>query len=475
MEKEMKFEQIENILNHIKGSFSTEQFGVFLNMYSSEIEDNYPVLFHETYHYWQSIFTPFGHLKWGINRSASAEIINLWKIATDINNSKRVIPIADILPSSNLDQLSCVAQIYVQDIAKRMVMLSERIIQDEDLQKIIPIAIEEVSPLIKVWERDYRLNGIDILEGCAKFQEAVFGCVTEGKHFSEVIDPTRLNPEYYVALQYFYEHIGPSRIIEFPIICELALSFGKICRVSNDENWKSNHPAWRFVKLIETIEQYKPEEYLFLYDDIENNFIIYAERLLSKCGYESLSDTWQPLLEYATQTELSIAKDMVDAIEFKMRYPWILSFPLNNEELLNQLKRFQPYYLITTDESGYIFHSESLGQEILFENHFQAVSNQICGYSSLRNIDRKRIQCGYSYYGIKKCPYLIDGTCDGHVDCESELPKLVIDDEDNICEGCNFILFFKLMDIEIKDLLVTNITKRIDPNKIQENIAKLKE
>ena len=43
MEKEMKFEQIENILNHVKGSFSTEQFGVFLNMYSSEIEDNYPV------------------------------------------------------------------------------------------------------------------------------------------------------------------------------------------------------------------------------------------------------------------------------------------------------------------------------------------------------------------------------------------------------------------------------------------------
>ena len=68
MEKEMKFEQIENILNHVKGSFTTKQFGVFLNMYSSEIEDNYPVLFHGTYHYWQSVFTPFSHLKCGVNR-----------------------------------------------------------------------------------------------------------------------------------------------------------------------------------------------------------------------------------------------------------------------------------------------------------------------------------------------------------------------------------------------------------------------
>lgn len=44
---------IEDQYKSIKGSFSTEQFGVFLNMYSFEVADNYLVAFHEDYHHWQ--------------------------------------------------------------------------------------------------------------------------------------------------------------------------------------------------------------------------------------------------------------------------------------------------------------------------------------------------------------------------------------------------------------------------------------
>ena len=79
------WEQIEEYYKSIKGSFTPEQFGVFLNMYSWEVEDNYLVLFHETYHHWQSIFTPYGHLKWGRDRSTSAEVIDLWLAATENN------------------------------------------------------------------------------------------------------------------------------------------------------------------------------------------------------------------------------------------------------------------------------------------------------------------------------------------------------------------------------------------------------
>ena len=49
---------MENIYKSIRGSFTPEQFGVFLNMDSSEVDDNYLVACHETFHYWQSVFTP---------------------------------------------------------------------------------------------------------------------------------------------------------------------------------------------------------------------------------------------------------------------------------------------------------------------------------------------------------------------------------------------------------------------------------
>ena len=60
---------MENIYKSIRGSFTPEQFGVFLNMDSSEVDDNYLVAFHETFHYWQSVFTPYGHMKWACDRT----------------------------------------------------------------------------------------------------------------------------------------------------------------------------------------------------------------------------------------------------------------------------------------------------------------------------------------------------------------------------------------------------------------------
>lgn len=115
-----------------------------------------------------------------------------------------------------------------------------------------------------------------------------------------------------------------------------------------------------------------------------------------------------------------------------------------------------------SDGSRYTVDSEILGQEVVFENHFQAFAHQICGNMSPRCVDCGKVQCGFSYYGIKGCQYILDGSCDGHVDRDSALPELVLDENDNIVEGCVFEAFFNIMGVSVKDLIVTDISKKID-------------
>ena len=107
---------------------------------------------------------------------------------------------------------------------------------------------------------------------------------------------------------------------------------------------------------------------------------------------------------------------MQRAIEFKQQYPWALAYPFVDVNVFHNMTDFRPYYYNTADGSGYVVKSEDQGNEVILENQYQALANQICGIMSERCIDRGKIQCGYSYYGIRRCPYLLDGICDGHVD-----------------------------------------------------------
>ena len=68
-----------------------------------------------------------------------------------------------------------------------------------------------------------------------------------------IINPNKLNPEYYSALYYFIETLGPERLVEFPIVCELALATAHIPLPSSIENFQKYAPNWRFIKLVEKL------------------------------------------------------------------------------------------------------------------------------------------------------------------------------------------------------------------------------
>ena len=466
------FEQFENLLSIVKGSYTPEQFGVFLNMYSWDVEDNYLVLFHETFHHWQSIFTPYGHLNWGCSRTVSSEVINLWLIATKNCPSSRILPIGDIFPCMDINQASCVSKILLQDIAWQVSHLRERIIINPVLRKILPISIDEICPTIILQGQPYQLNGIDILEGWAKFQEASLAFIVEEKQLSEVINPEILRPEYYSALYYFFDKVGAHRLAEFPVVCELALLSGKLCNFEKDGNWKKYHPAWRFVKIIDTVSKLTKDEYL-TYNDVRDSFNIYTEKILRKCNFENWENSWTVAREYANQGDLNIPRDMLKAIDMKNRFPWILSFPFLDINVYQELKDFHPYYYITSDGSSLAVNSNSLANEVAFENHYQALAHQILGHISERCLDRGKVQCGYSYYGLRGCQYMLNGICDGHVDHNSSLPGLVLDDDSNVLEGCDFQIFLGLMGVTLQDIVVTDIAKKIDPDLLKADIERL--
>lgn len=457
----------------IKGSFTPEQFGVFLNMHSQSVEENYLVHFHECFHYWQSIFTPYGHLKWGCYRSVSSEIIELWLKATMETPTERVIPAGSLLPCKSMEQFTSIAQIFVQDYASKIISLEERVYYDDTIENILPISLDDICPIVKIRGRDYRLNGIDILESFAKFQEATLAYIVEGQPITSTIDIEYLNPEYYSALYFFIMTIGWDRIIEFPILCELALASDELCKFDNAHEWKSNHPAWRFVKMVELLSTDKNIRPL-KYESIKEDFLSYSEDVLKTCGYKSQCDSWNSAIAYASQNELNISKDMLRAIDFKNDYPWILSFPFIDKGIMLEIKKFQPYFYITSDSTIYSVDNESLGNEVIFENQYQALAHQIRGNMSSRCLDRGKLQCGFSYYGLNECQYQKSGECDGHIDRFHQLPEVKINDDGTIIEGCTFELFLSLMDISIKDIKITDLKKKIDHRLLAENARQLK-
>ena len=93
---------------------------------------------------------------------------------------------------------------------------------------------------------------------------------------------------------------------------------------------------------------------------------------------------------------------------------------------------------------------------------------------SQRCLDRTKIQCGFSYYGLKECQYQKDGSCDGHIDHDSKLPKVKIDAAENIIEGCAFEAFLDLMGIKVQELNITNIATKIDIEALSENVKAIK-
>lgn len=105
-------------------------------------------------------------------------------------------------------------------------------------------------------------------------------------------------------------------------------------------------------------------------------------------------------------------------------------------------------------------------QELVFENHFQALALQMCGRISKRCIYPDMLQCGFSYFGLKICPCQLNRKCDGHIDRKSNLEPMKWDAEENLVEGCSFEVMLNILGTSIKEINIDNINTKVNMEEI---------
>ena len=450
----MKVKLPANRLSTLLGQFTPSNLGSRLFMERSELEtpEKFLVWFHERFHYLQIVFTPYGRLKWASYRTSTADVVEAWANLSLILKQPREVPIREYLDIDTQDSVKLAYNIWFHDLKNDIYKIVERgAAAYENMSLFAGLTYDNCCPIITLHEQEYRFRGIDILESFAKFEEAMLGEVITGKTLDELIDPNRLNPEYYSALYYFIDELGPERLIEFPIACELALATAHIPSPSSREKFYKYAPNWRFVKIIETL---KTSENLSTIDfNVNTSFLAYANEVLLACGFETLDDVWRVAEEYADMSDLTMAKEMKAAIEYKKTHPWMLSYPMYNKDdfLSEPFNRFEPYFTIMND--GVRYNSDHIrSEELIVENHIQALAQQICGYMSSYCRDSFKLMCGFSYMGTNTCPHYLNGECDGYVDHETELPKLILDENLNMISGCTFEFLLKSHNIDVKDI-----------------------
>lgn len=441
-------------LSALLGKFTPSNLGSRLFMERNELAtpDNFLVWFHERFHYLQVVFTPYGHLKWASYRTSTADIVEAWANLSLLLKQPRKLPIREYLLDDTPESVKLSYNIWFNDLKNDIYKIVEQgATTYRNMSLFSGLTSETCCPKILLQGQNYRLRGIDILESFAKFEEAMLGELITGKTLDELIDPNRLNPEYYSALYYFIETVGPDRLVEFPVVCELALATAHIPSPSSLEKFRKYAPNWRFVRIVEKIATMNNLPPINFNDN--ESYFDYANTVLQSCGYEALDEAWLAAEEYAEMSDLTMAKEMKAAIEYKKSHPWMLSYPMCNEDefFSEGFNRFEPYFTIMDD--GVSYNSAHIhSDELVVENHVQALAQQICGYISPYCRDSFKLMCGDSYMGTNICPHYLNGECDGHIDRETELPKLILDEHGNIKSGCTLDLLLKSHNINIEDI-----------------------
>ncbi|NSG06867.1 hypothetical protein [Blautia obeum] len=454
----------------VNGQFFPEQMSSRLFMPKEDVANKYQIAFHERFHYLQYIFTPYGHMKWGANRTYSSEILGMWLENNLV--TKKKIPVSEYL-ENNENSIRVLCSIMMQDFAKRLSDVTDGIALTKEELKLLGIDNKnDLLPQIKVNGKKYLLNGLDIIESFAKYEEAILAFLVESKDINDTINPDFLSPRYYVVLYYFVEQLGMDRLEEFPIACELSLCFSHLPRANDRASMVNYHPGWRFIKIVEFLKDNRPEYNIFE----DESFWQYTSQVLKECQFEGWDELWKLAEEYAKQCDLSISQEMSRAIHYKKKHPWCLTYPMANPKEFTgeEFNRFYPLFTITDNEVFYNVAGVNQN-EIFLENEIQSVVNQIIGYKSKYNLYPNSIQCADSYYGIKSCKHWIDGSCDGHLCAESEVPKLVMDDNSNIIDGCMLEICLNIWGTSIREIEIGNTGNRIEFSKLASKVKEVKE
>lgn len=431
------------------GTYAPGIMSLFVNASIYEVEEteeerykfNKRVYFHELYHNWQSLFTPFGQLRWFTEYESTNRLVEVWEKKAREDSRFRKIPIAH-LADSEFEECVAFAQLlrFLSLDIELIKIMQYGYVKDELclFEGKIP---NYISPTIIYHDQEYVINGIDIIESFDKYQEALYGEYVNGEDFRKVLDIEKLSETYYIPLLYYIDQVGDAKA--FPIACEIALMTNSIGDITNECNWKNNSPAWRFCKVVQLMKEDKNMPCIQI-EKMNQTYLEVVNYVLEKCEYKNYRDAYQELYKEITEDWSDpLIHEMNLALNFKLQYPGMLSYPfLCDKECVDKMYMFEPHFLRYTNISMPLYKRDEIlygkvggnknkwKSRLSVELHRKALAYQIMGIISQRTIYHDVLLCGCGYFGIDDCPFYNRG-CNGCLESDSEL-KYSFDDIENV-------------------------------------------
>lgn len=430
------YNTLSDYYNNILGAYTPDIMKITINTTydNKNTLQTRRVYFHERYHYWQSIFTPFGQMRWFQIDYSLNEVYSIWKKSVLKNKNYRKIPSGLLIEQNELESSIISMHIEASKHNLDLLFLMLQNFWNKDLEHQYSTSKEYLNPKITVSGDEYILTGLDIIETLDKYQEALYGKLINKETFEDIIDPNILNSTYFMCYNYYLEQIGND--IAFPAVCEIALKTSSIGDLSDINSWKKNHPAWRFISIIDVLKNNKKIPVIKL-DNIEKTYSAFVNSIIKECGFRSIDDTYKGmrLNNEGTDWENVVMQEMNRAMDFKQRYPWFLAYPFFlNEKQTNELNSFQPNFISYIDMNSieYVRDNVYMSEKSSFSDswkselhniiHKYALAYQIMGIESNRALEHIRLQCGCGFFNVNACPHF-NKDCNGYLDNESSYAR----------------------------------------------------
>ncbi|TVR84950.1 MAG: hypothetical protein EA409_00155 [Saprospirales bacterium] len=423
---------------------------------------------HEYMHFFQTIFTGYGHIAWDSHRQITSFLYNEWSQASAIPNQKRRLPLAHYA-KLGLEQL--MHAVWIERSVLEMINLcrarfwlpSPNVTLQELGLKLRPYPWL-ANPTITVNGTSHVLQGKEITEGHAHFVEATYLEQIHDIDRSKIWDKSILPKQYWIAFEWFLEECGEEKYSEFPFICDLAMQISWDPVVpTTEEQWRASNPAWRFVKLVQALKEEKslniglPEEWPKKYD-------FFASTLLGKCDFHSLEQIFsERLASFKRKKELlNLEALMEKAIRFRQANPWCGGNPMAD---LNLWKQMTQTFRVPIIEIGGKLGSfgtpdTQINTEAVMELQFQAFAVQILGEFSRSAVREKAIECAFSRFDIPQgCEFQRTHFCSGRYSPSDGAPFPVERAENDTLKGCSFEMLLNTAGLRSTDLDVDHAAK----------------
>lgn len=414
---------------------------------------------HEHIHFYQTIFTGYGHIQWDGHRQLTGYVMSEWKKAITSRFGEPRLPLAHLARIKQLEGNSrSIFEMSLEQVrlAKARFYMPYGTATLNDLGSILIKKDWPANPVIEIEGKQRALQTKDILEGHAHFVERTFLERSAEIEHEHAWNRDGLPDQYTAAYDWFIQECGAARRDEFPVVCDLALQTSwRPVVPTTEQQWRDSNPAWRFITLTRALALEKdltlgsPERWPTYY-------VGFTSELLTICKFPQLVEIWNERLEAFKRQKglLKIQHLMKEAIEYRQLMPWCAANPAADPLLLEKMmKKFKAPFIVVGGQMGSFGEPSVPGSEIIFELQYQALAAQILGDVSPAARESGTLECAFGKYSIHQgCPYQATHGCIGRFKPENGAPHpATIGDGDQI-DGCSFEALMMVAGIKCEEL-----------------------